>query len=53
MQSDHLASKLVDGDSWLPPFSVIQLRLACHLVQADWQGFKSKDETAITLGKTQ
>lgn len=53
MQSDHLASKSEEGDSWLPLLPVIQLPLGCHLAQADWQGFKSKEETAITLGELQ
>lgn len=35
MQSDHLASKSEEGDSWLPLLPVIQLPLGRHLVQAD------------------
>lgn len=50
-QPDHLARKSEEGDSWLPPLPVIQLPLGCHLVQADWQRFKSKEGTAITPGE--
>lgn len=52
-QSDHLASKSEEGDSWLPLLPVIQLPQGCHLAQADWRGFKSKEGTAITLGEMQ
>lgn len=38
---------------WLPLLSVIRLPLGCHLAPADWQGFKSKEETAITPGGLQ
>lgn len=34
-QSDHLASKSEEGDSWLPLLPVIRLPLGCHLAQAD------------------
>lgn len=50
-QSDHLARKSQEGDSLRSRRPVIQLPLGCHLIQADWQGFKSKEETKITLGE--
>lgn len=51
-QSEHLAGERQgEGDSLRLRRPVIQLPPGCHLIQADWQGFKSKrKETEITLG---
>jgi len=50
-QSDHLGPGELgeEGASLAPaPPPVIRLPRGCHLAPADWQGFKSKEESAIT-----